>query len=110
MKQVLLQNLIVKKVKFTLEQTMEAQRENRGIAVIFLNLRTRLGWVDTSTPQSPYPQHPLYRNWVGHRAGLDGCGKSRLPTGFDRRTVQPVASRYTDCAIPAHKPNIISAS
>ena len=23
-------------------------------------------------------------------------------TGFDPRTVQPVASRYTDCAIPAH--------
>jgi hypothetical protein len=22
--------------------------------------------------------------------------------GFDPRTVQPVASRYTDCAIPAH--------
>ena len=34
--------------------------------------------------------------WVGPRAGLDGCGKSRLPPGFDARTVQPVASRYTD--------------
>ena len=33
--------------------------------------------------------------WVGLRAGLHGCG-------FDPRTVQPVASRYTDCAIPAH--------
>jgi len=32
---------------------------------------------------------------VGPRAGLDGCGKSRLPPGFDYRTVQPVASRYT---------------
>ena len=30
------------------------------------------------------------------RAGLDRCGKSRLPPGFDPRTVQPVASRYTD--------------
>jgi len=34
--------------------------------------------------------------WVGPKPGLDGCGKSRLPTGFDPRTVQPVASRYTD--------------
>jgi len=36
------------------------------------------------------------------RAGLDGCGKSRPPPGFDPRTVQPIASRYTDCAIPTH--------
>ena len=39
--------------------------------------------------------------WVGPRAGLDGCGKFRPPPGFDPRTAQPVASRYTDCAIPA---------
>jgi hypothetical protein len=30
--------------------------------------------------------------WVGPRPGLDRCGKSH-PTGFDPRTVQPVASR-----------------
>jgi len=40
--------------------------------------------------------------WVGLRAGLDGCGKSRPPPEFDPRTVQPVASRYTDWAIPDH--------
>ena len=34
--------------------------------------------------------------WVGPRAGLDGCAKFRPPPGFDPRTVQPVASRYTD--------------
>jgi hypothetical protein len=28
-------------------------------------------------------------------ARLDGCGKFRLSPGFDRRTVQPVGSRYT---------------
>jgi len=33
---------------------------------------------------------------VGPRAGLDKCGKSRPPSGFDPRTVHPVASRYTD--------------
>jgi hypothetical protein len=39
--------------------------------------------------------------WVGPRAGLDRCGKSRRPPGFDPRTVQPAASRYTDYDIPA---------
>ena len=34
--------------------------------------------------------------WVGSRAGLDRCGKSRSSPGFDPWTVQPVASRYTD--------------
>ena len=34
--------------------------------------------------------------WVGPKVGLDGCGKSRPPPGFDPRTVKPVASRYTD--------------
>jgi hypothetical protein len=40
---------------------------------------------------------------VGPRAGSDGCGKSPPPPpGFDSRTIQPLASRYTDCAIQAH--------
>ena len=33
---------------------------------------------------------------MGPRAGLNRCGKSRPPRGFDPRPVQPVASRYTD--------------
>jgi len=41
---------------------------------------------------------------VGPRAGLDVCRKSRLAPGFDPRTVQPVASRYTDYAISFHLP------
>jgi hypothetical protein len=36
------------------------------------------------------------------RVGLDGCGKSRPPLGFDPWTVQPIASRCTDKAIPSH--------
>ena len=34
-------------------------------------------------------------------ANLDGCGKTRPPLGFDSRIFQPLASRYTDYAIPA---------
>jgi hypothetical protein len=38
--------------------------------------------------------------WVGLGASLDS--KERLiPPGFDPPTVQPTASRYTDCVIPA---------
>jgi hypothetical protein len=63
-------------------------------------------WVVNATPRPLYPQERPGSHcvgcWVGPRAGLDGCGKSRLPPGFDPRTVQPVASRYTDWAIPAH--------
>jgi len=33
---------------------------------------------------------------VGPRVGLDRCGKSHPPSGFDPWTVQPVDSRYID--------------
>ena len=32
---------------------------------------------------------------MGPRAGLDRCGKSRPPTEFDPRTVQPIASLHS---------------
>ena len=47
-------------------------------------------------PPVKRPGNHCIGGWVGPRAGLDGCGKSRPPPGFDPRTVQPVASRYTD--------------
>ena len=37
-----------------------------------------------------------HMGWMGPRAGLEGGGKTRPPTGFDARCVHPVASRYTD--------------
>jgi len=43
---------------------------------------------------------------VGLRAGLDRCGKSRPPPGFDPLTVQPVGSGYTDYAPSAYRPRI----
>jgi hypothetical protein len=55
----------------------------------------------------PPGQDPVHivkeAGYVDPGAGLDGCGKSRPPPGFDPRAVQPVASRYTDYAIPAHR-------
>jgi hypothetical protein len=48
-------------------------------------------------PQGSLGTHCI-GGWVGPSAGLDG---SPLP-GFDLRTAQPVASHYTDRAIPAY--------
>ena len=59
-----------------------------------------MGWVVNATPRPLHlrerPGTNCIGGWVGPRAGLARCGKSRLPQGFDGRTVQPVASRYTE--------------
>ena len=49
-------------------------------------------------------RYPLYRR-LGRPQGRSGRVRKISPLpGFDPRTVQPVASRYTDCAIPAPDP------
>ena len=53
-------------------------------------------------PSGKRPGTHCVEGWVGPRAGLDGWGKFPPPPGFDPRTIQPVASRYTDYAIAAH--------
>ena len=59
-----------------------------------------MGWVVNPTPQLLYPPgktwYPLYRR-LGEPQGQSGqVQKISLPPGFDPRTVQPVASHYTD--------------
>ena len=85
-------------------QATKALRVCRGIALPYLRPRHwRWGWgfSITSRPLYPRERHGTHctGGWVGPTAGLDGCRKSRPPPGFDPRTVQPVASRYTDWAI-----------
>ena len=47
-------------------------------------------------------RYPLYRR-LGGRQGQSGrVHNISLPSGFDPRTVQAIASSYTDWAIPAH--------
>jgi hypothetical protein len=50
-----------------------------------INLGGRWGWLVNATPRPLYPRERLgthcTEGWVGPRAGLDGCGKSR-PTGI----------------------------
>jgi hypothetical protein len=95
------------KIKCTLVQALRlctsraAHRGSRGIAVPFLYHGTRRGWGVSVTPRPLFtpgesPGTHCTGGWVGPRAGLDRCGKSRLPPGFDPQTVQPIASRYTN--------------
>jgi len=46
-------------------------------------------------------RYPLYGRLGGPQGRSGGVRKISLPPGFDPRNVQSVASRYTDCAIPA---------
>jgi hypothetical protein len=56
-----------------------------------------------AVPPGKGPGTRWVASMVGLSAGLDGFGKSHPPLGFDPRTVQPLASRYTDRAVPVHK-------
>jgi len=47
-------------------------------------------------------RYTLYRRLGGLQGRSGRVRKISPPPGFDIRTVQPVTSRYTDCAIPAH--------
>ena len=48
-------------------------------------------------------RYPLYRRLGGPQGRSGRVRKISPPLGFDPRTVQLVASRYTNYAIPAHK-------
>jgi hypothetical protein len=67
-----------------------------------------MGWVVNATPQPLYPRERTGTHctggWVGPRAGLDGCGKSRRVQDSIPRSAQLVTSRYTDCVIPGYIP------
>ena len=47
---------------------------------------------------------------VGLRSSPDGCGKSRLPPGFDVRTVQPVVTELSRIQQPVKSVRIPSLS
>jgi hypothetical protein len=100
----------VKKVKCTLVQALRlctgrtARRGSRGIALPFLDHDTRKGEGSASRPGRSLPRgktrHPLCRRLGGPQGRSGQVRKISLPPRFDPRTVQRVASRYTDCAIP----------
>ena len=94
-------------IKWTLVQALRlctgrtAHRENRGIALPFLDHGTRRGEGSASRPRPLFnpgkdPVSVVQEVGWAPGQGLDRCGKFCPPPGFDPRTVQAVASRYTD--------------
>ena len=59
-----------------------------------------MGWVVNATPRPFYPRERpgTHRmgGWMVPRAGLEGRGKSRPPTGIRSTDLQPVSCRYSD--------------
>jgi hypothetical protein len=105
-----------KKVKLSLCLTNQAQRHEGvwGSGYInprVLDLGTSWRWVVSFTPRPLYrgeraPDTHWIGGWVDPRVGLDEIEKWKFLTlpGLELRPslVQPIASHYTDCSIPAH--------
>ena len=100
----------VKKVKCTLVQALRlckgrtVHRGNRGIALLFLDHGTRRGEGSASRLGRYLPLKRTGTHctggWVGSRAGLDRCGKSRPPP----RESIPGPSSLWPVAIPTTLP------
>ena len=65
-----------------------------------------MGWVVNVTARPLYPQERpgthCIGGWVGPQGRSGRVKKISPPPGFDPWTVHPIASRYTDWAIPSH--------
>ena len=77
---------LIYKVKFTLKQSINAQRESRSIPIFFLWLRHSMGLgsqhhAAATLPPGNIPGTHFTGEWMGLRAGLDSCGKL-FPTGI----------------------------
>ena len=97
-----------KKVKCTLAQALRlctnrtAHMGSRSSALLFLDHGIEVARSQRHPPAILYSRERPGTHCTGgcveNRAGLDRYGKSRLPPGFDPRTFQPVANRYSDWA------------
>jgi hypothetical protein len=96
-------NLVKVKVNFTVEQTVKSRKGSWCINLSSLTSALDRGGLSALYPSrfTPWkrPRTRCIGGWVGPRDGLELVRKISPPTGFDPRTVQPVASRYTDWAI-----------
>jgi len=85
--------------------SVQAVRPIGGVEVylyFFMTNGTRSWWGVSVTPGRSLTRKRAGTHctggWVSPRAGLDRCEISHPPPGFNPRTVQPVATHYTDYA------------
>jgi hypothetical protein len=88
---------------------LESPEGGGGITLHCLVLGARRGWVVSTTPRPLYPGKDPVR--IVQEAGwapgsVWTCAKNLALPGFDPQTIQPVASRYIDWAIPAHEGDV----
>ena len=79
------------------------EREYRYSSTLYLTSALDEGWWSTPRPgrftTGKERQYPLYRRLRGPQCQSGQVRKISPPPGFHPRTVEPVASRYTDCDI-----------
>ena len=105
-------NSLIKKVKCTLVQALRlctgraANRGIRNLALLFLDHGTRRDEGSASRPGRSSPpgktRYALYRRLGGPQGRSGQVWKISPLPGFDPRTVQPGAGRYTDYANREH--------
>jgi hypothetical protein len=99
---------VCKEVKLTPEQSVKSQKGIRGIVLLFLSLRSYTG-TEWLTPRPGHftagkeTRNPLHRRLDQPQGRSGQVRKTFIPSGFDPRTVRPVASRYTVYTIPAYR-------
>jgi hypothetical protein len=97
---------IVKWLNFTLEQAMNAKKGSRDIALHFFKFRAWWKWVvKAAIPPGKRLSTHFTEGSVGSRSGVEWCGmvwNTSTSPRIHPRTAQPVANRYTDCAILVH--------
>jgi len=87
------------KVMFSRYRPGVAQREGRGIALLFYDRNTRRGEWSAARPGRTLPpgktRYLFYRR-LGGPQGRFGRAENLVPTEIRSRTVEPVVSRYND--------------
>ena len=75
---------------------------NKYRSKIHVSPKIIVKWKNTAILRPGKSRYPLYSRLGGPKGPSGRVRNISPPPGFDPRTVQPVASRYTDWAIPAN--------
>ena len=69
------------------------------------------GWIMPRSGRfTPMTLYPLYRRLGRPQVHSGPVRETWPPPGLDPRTVQPIASRYTDCVSQAHNRALLRAA